>query len=166
MPQSALRLVLTPEERETLTAWSRSSSGEHRLVERSNIILLLAAEGLWRAEIARRLKHASGARASKWRQRFSRHRLAGLEDAQRSGKPELTKIAEKQSLHYWIQIHRIATASGTVVCWRQHWVTSATIRSGEFSQAQGLQLQRRRSSSSRPASRSSDRRRPMLWDCI
>ena len=78
MPQSALRLVLTPEERETLTAWSRSSSGEHRLVERSSIILL-AAEGLSAREIARWL-NTRLARVSQWRQRFSRHRLAGLED--------------------------------------------------------------------------------------
>jgi len=97
MPQSALRLVLTPEERETLTAWSRSSSGEHRLVERSNIILL-AAEGLSAREIARRL-NTRLARVSKWRQRFSRHRLAGLEDAPRSGKPKTyDKIAEKRVL--------------------------------------------------------------------
>ena len=55
MPQPALRIVLTDDERETLTAWSRSTAGEHRMVERSRIILL-AAEGLPAREIARRLK--------------------------------------------------------------------------------------------------------------
>jgi transposase len=86
MPQAALRVVLSEEERETLAAWSRSSAGEHRLVERSRIILL-AAEGLSAREIARRLDTRL-ARVSKWRQRFSRDRLAGLEDAPRSGKPK------------------------------------------------------------------------------
>ncbi|MBD0327773.1 MAG: IS630 family transposase [Pyrinomonadaceae bacterium] len=97
MPQPALRVVLTDEERETLTAWSRSSAGEHRLVERSSIILL-AADGLSAREIARRLSTRL-ARVSKWRQRFSRDRLAGLGDAPRSGKPKTyDEGAEKRVL--------------------------------------------------------------------
>jgi transposase len=92
-----MRLVLTEDERETLTSWSRSSAGEHRLVERSNIILL-AAEGLSAREIARRLGTRL-ARVSKWRQRFSRDRLSGLEDAARSGKPKVyDETAEKRIL--------------------------------------------------------------------
>ena len=86
MPQPVLRIVLTDQERETLNAWSRSSAGEHRMVERSRVILL-AAEGLSAREIARRLKTRL-ARVSKWRQRFCQHRLAGLEDAARPGKPK------------------------------------------------------------------------------
>jgi transposase len=79
-------MVLTDEERETLKAWSRSTAGEHRMVERSRVILL-AAEGLPAREIARRLKTRL-ARVSKWRQRFCQGRLAGLEDAARPGKPK------------------------------------------------------------------------------
>ena len=86
MPQPALRIVLTDDERETLTAWSRSTAGEHRMVERSRIILL-AAEGLPAREIARRLKTRL-ARVSKWRRRFWQDRLSGLEDAARPGKPK------------------------------------------------------------------------------
>jgi transposase len=86
MAQPALRIVLTDEERETLSARSRSSAGEHRMVERARVILL-AAEGLPAREIARRLKTRL-ARVSKWRQRFCKDRLAGLEDAARPGKPE------------------------------------------------------------------------------
>src|SRR5215470_9900713 len=86
MPQPVLRIVLSDEERETLNAWSRSSAGEHRMVERSRVILL-AAEGLPAREIARRLKTRL-ARVSKWRQRFCQDRLAGLEDAARPGKPK------------------------------------------------------------------------------
>jgi transposase len=85
MPRSALLVVLSEEERETLLAWSRSSAGEHRLVERSQVILL-AAEGLSARAIARRLKTRL-ARVSKWRQRFSQQGLAGLGDARRTGKP-------------------------------------------------------------------------------
>jgi len=85
MPQPVLRIVLTDQERETLTAWTRSSAGEHRMVERSRVILL-AAECISAREIARRLK-TRVARVSKWRQRFCQDRLAGLEDAARPGKP-------------------------------------------------------------------------------
>ena len=45
MPQPALRITLTDEERETLMAWSRSGASEHRKVERARVVLL-ASEGL------------------------------------------------------------------------------------------------------------------------
>ena len=96
MPQAAMRVVLSDEERETLTAWSRSSAGEHRMVERSNVILL-AAEGLSAREIARRLKTRL-ARVSKWRQRFNRDRLAGLQDAPRTGKPKTYDQTEEKRI--------------------------------------------------------------------
>ena len=86
MPEP-IRVALTEEERETLTSWSRASAGEHRLVERSRIILL-AADGLSAREIARRVGTRL-ARVSKWRQRFTRDRLAGLRDAPRPGKPQV-----------------------------------------------------------------------------
>jgi transposase len=92
-----MRIALTEEERETLKSWSRSSSGEHRLVERSRIILL-AADGLSAREIARRVGTRL-ARVSKWRQRFLRNRLAGLQDAPRPGKPTVYgEPAEKRIL--------------------------------------------------------------------
>jgi len=97
MARAALRIVLTEDERQTLTAWSRTSSGEHRLVERSRVILL-AAEGFSAREIARRLKTRL-ARVSKWRQRFGQQRLAGLDDAPRTGKPKTyDQQTEKQIL--------------------------------------------------------------------
>jgi len=97
MPQPATRIVLTGEEREILTSWSRSTAVEQRLVERSKVILL-AAEGLSAREIARRLKTRL-ARVSKWRQRFGRNRLPGLQDSPRSGKPKsYDEQAEKRVL--------------------------------------------------------------------
>lgn len=86
MPQTALQIALSDEEREALTAWSRASAGEHRMVERSRVILL-AAEGLSAREIALRLKTRL-ARVSKWRKRFRTERLEGLQDATRTGKPK------------------------------------------------------------------------------
>jgi transposase len=97
MPLPATRFFLTDEERETLTGWSRSSAGEHRMVERARVILM-AAEGLPAREIAHRLKTRL-ARVSKWRQRFARARLDGLQDAPRSGKPKIyDDKAEKRML--------------------------------------------------------------------
>ena len=55
------------------------------MVERARIILL-AADGLPAREIASRLRTRL-ARVSKWRNRFSRNRLTGLQDAPRPGKP-------------------------------------------------------------------------------
>jgi transposase len=97
MPIPATRIPLTDEDRAALTAWSRSSAGEHRLVQRARIVLL-ASEGLSAREIARRL-NTRLARVSKWRQRFARQGLAGLQDAPRSGKPKTyTEAAEKRLL--------------------------------------------------------------------
>ena len=84
MPRAAA-VDLTATERESLLQWSRAVSGEHRRVQRARIILL-AGDGLGTRAIARQL-HTRAARVSKWRQRFARHRLAGLLDRPRRGKP-------------------------------------------------------------------------------
>ena len=55
------------------------------MVDRARIILL-AGEGRTNEQIAKALKTRT-ARVSKWRQRFGAKRLAGLGDAERSGKP-------------------------------------------------------------------------------
>ena len=86
MLKPAAPIVLTDQEREVLSEWARSGSEEHRLVERANVILL-AHEGVSTREIARRLR-TRAARVSKWRQRFARHRLEGLSDTPRPGKPK------------------------------------------------------------------------------
>src|ERR1700674_3917704 len=58
---------------------------EHRLKIRSQIILK-AAEGCSGREIGKSLRIPE-VTVSKWRRRFLRHGIAGLEDAPRSGKP-------------------------------------------------------------------------------
>jgi len=80
----ATPIVLTDQEREVLSQWAHSGAEQHRF-ERARVILL-ANEGVSTREIARRL-HTRPARVSKWRRRFARSRLAGLNDAPRPGKP-------------------------------------------------------------------------------
>src|SRR5215475_1397849 len=91
MPRSAAQIHLTAEEEATLRQWSRQGTAEHRMVERSRVILL-SHEGLTVEKIAERLQ-TRPARVSKWRQRFAKDRLAGLSDAPRPGKPH--KYAEE-----------------------------------------------------------------------
>src|SRR3974377_390115 len=75
--------TLTPEDRSTLQAWVRAGKTEKRLAERASIILL-AAEGQGTIPIARSLRMRA-ARVSKWRVRFARDGLRGLQDAPRPG---------------------------------------------------------------------------------
>jgi transposase len=82
-PKAAIRL--TEEELGILQGWIRRGKTERRLAERARI-LVLAHEGCTNRQIAERLDTRT-ARVSKWRQRFAEHRLAGLSDAARSGKP-------------------------------------------------------------------------------
>jgi len=144
MPQPVLRIVLTDEERETLNAWSRSTAGEHRMVERSRVILL-AAEDLPAREIARRLKTRL-ARVSKWRRRFCQDRLVGLEDAARPGKPKACdEKTEKRVLTLLDADPPEGYSSGTGAWWPRDWGMSATIRSGVCYGNIKIQFQRRRS---------------------
>jgi transposase len=86
MVEPATPILLSDQEREVLSQWAHSGAEENRLVERARVILL-ADEGVSTREIARRLR-TRPARVSKWRRRFARHRLEGLNDAARPGKPK------------------------------------------------------------------------------
>lgn len=78
-------IELTSEERSVLESWVRASTTEQRLAERARMVLA-AADGVGTGEIARRFG-VRPATVSKWRTRFARHRIAGLQDADRSGRP-------------------------------------------------------------------------------
>src|ERR1700688_4085412 len=78
-------LILTEEEREELTCFAASRSLPHALVARAQLVLW-AAEEVPNAEIAKRL-HWSKPTVGKWRQRFVEHRLQGLYDELRPGRP-------------------------------------------------------------------------------
>jgi DNA-directed RNA polymerase specialized sigma24 family protein len=86
MPRQSPYLIrLSREERRILDARSRQYTLPYRDVVRAKIILL-AAEGLENQEIGERLDTPRPI-VSKWRQRFFRERLAGLEERPRGGRP-------------------------------------------------------------------------------
>jgi transposase len=76
---------LTAAERGQLERWSRRRTSAQALALRSRIVLC-AAEGLNNTEIAARLGIAVSS-ARKWRNRFAEHRLDGLTDEPRPGRP-------------------------------------------------------------------------------
>lgn len=87
MSRVAPLIELVPDERRALQKLVRSSSAEHRLVERARIVLL-ADEHYSNQQIAESLQTRE-ARVSKWRSRFARDRMAGLRDDPRAGKPPI-----------------------------------------------------------------------------
>jgi transposase len=86
MPSSlAVAIRLSDEERGRLEGWARRRTSAQALALRSRIVLL-AAQGLSNTEIARRLG-ISRPPVTKWRSRFAEHRLDGLVDEPRPGRP-------------------------------------------------------------------------------
>src|SRR5271165_7138076 len=85
-------IVLTPDEQTQLRSLARSRTLPHALVARAKLVLW-AAQGKSNTEIAYRL-HCTKATVGKWRQRFLKHRLAGLYDELRPGRPR--SIADDQ----------------------------------------------------------------------
>src|SRR5215208_6903508 len=84
-PNVAVGIELSDEERVQLEAWTRRRTSAQALAQRSRIVLL-AAEGFKNTEIAERLV-VSRTTAAIWRARFSEHRLDGLLDEPRPGRP-------------------------------------------------------------------------------
>ena len=92
----AVLIELTDDERVRLEAWARRRSSAQALALRSRIVLA-AAEGLNNTEIARRLGvHRPMVR--KWRSRFSEHRLDGLTDEARPGRPRTVTDAQVEEV--------------------------------------------------------------------
>lgn len=82
---SPVPVTLTDDEHGQLLRLARAHKAPARLVLRARIVLAAAA-GEANAGIARRLQvHVDTVR--KWRTRFAEHRIAGLTDAARSGRP-------------------------------------------------------------------------------
>lgn len=84
MPRLAPTIELEPEQRRELEARFRARTTQQRAVERARIVLL-AADGLSNQEIAERLSIDPDT-VGKWRGRFAREGLSGLEDRPRSGR--------------------------------------------------------------------------------
>jgi transposase len=86
MPSNtAVMIVLSEGERVQLEAWSRRRTSAQALAQRSRIVLL-AAGGLANREIAEELG-VHRTMVTRWRNRFAEHRLDGLTDEPRPGRP-------------------------------------------------------------------------------
>ncbi len=83
--QSPFVVKLTREERNALEARARKYTLPYREVIRAKIVLM-AAQGLQNDEIAARLNTRREI-VWKWRKRFYEHRLPGLEEQSRRGRP-------------------------------------------------------------------------------
>jgi len=81
----AAGVLLDDDERAQLVRWTRRRTSAQALAQRARIVLL-AAEGLKNTEIAAELGITRGM-AAKWRARFVEHRLDGLTDEPRPGRP-------------------------------------------------------------------------------
>lgn len=85
MGRPKAELMLSQSEQSQLTSIARSRSIPAALVTRARIILAAAA-GDSNSQIADRLR-LTGATVGKWRRRFIEHRISGLHDELRPGKP-------------------------------------------------------------------------------
>lgn len=88
MPRSGrpkAELTLTAQEREQLTRWARRAKSSQAVALRSKIVLG-CAEGTTNNDVAANLR-CSSATVGKWRKRFVEHRLDGLLDEERTGRP-------------------------------------------------------------------------------
>ena len=83
--QSPYRIILSTTEKRTLTARAAKYTRPYFEVLRAKMILL-AAEGWSNEAVACSLRTRREV-VSLWRKRFFEHRLAGLEDHSRSGRP-------------------------------------------------------------------------------
>lgn len=86
-------IQLTMEQREELLTMSRARKLEKRYVERAEIILY-SDQGMQLDEIVK-LSGLSRPVVNKWRQRFRKKGIAGLRDAERSGKPKTITPEQK-----------------------------------------------------------------------
>lgn len=135
--------TLTQEDRSTLEGWVRAGKTQRRLADRARIILL-AADGQGTMLIARSLRMRA-ARVSKWRVRFGRDGLRGLQDAPRPGAVRrydentenriLAKLDEPPPSGY-------ATWSGTLLAQSLGDVSKSEVW---VLRARGIHLPRRRS---------------------
>ena len=89
-------LILSTEEREQLTRWSRRAKSSQALALRSKIVLACADESDNKT-VAAQLR-CSAATVGKWRGRFVEHRLDGLSDEPRPGRPRTIGVDQVEDV--------------------------------------------------------------------
>jgi transposase len=131
MPSSLLAPVeLTADERAQLESWTRRRASAQALAMRSRIVLL-AAEGLHNTEIAAELRIQRNV-AGKWRSRFLEHRLDGLLDEPRPGRPRT--ITDEQVEEVVIKTLETTPKDAT------HWSTRSMAREVGLTQSAVLRI--------------------------
>jgi transposase len=129
-PNVAVGIELSDEERAQLEAWTRRRTSAQALAQRSRIVLL-AAEGLKNTEIAERLA-ISRATAAIWRSRFAEHRLDGLLDEPRPGRPRT--ISDEQVEEVIVKTLETTPNDAT------HWSTRSMAREVGLTQSAVLRI--------------------------
>jgi transposase len=131
MPSSVLAPIdLTADERAQLESWTRRRTSAQALALRSRTVLL-AAQGLNNTEIAAELKIHRNV-AGKWRSRFLAHRLDGLLDEPRPGRPRT--ITDEQVEEVVIKTLETTPKDAT------HWSTRSMAREVGLTQTAVLRI--------------------------
>ena len=133
MPSFVLAPVdLTADERARLESWTRRRTSAQALALRARIVLL-AADGLNNTEIAAELRIHRNV-AGKWRSRFLEHRLDGLLDQPRPGRPRT--ITDEQVEEVVIKTLETTPKDAT------HWSTRSMARQVGLTQSAVLRIWR------------------------
>jgi transposase len=127
-----LRIELSDQERAQLEAWARRRSSAQALALRARIVLA-GAEGLNNTEIAARLGMAVSS-VRKWRKRFVEHRLDGLTDEPRPGRPRT--ITDDKVEEVIVKTLESAPTDAT------HWSTRSMAREVGLTQSAVLRIWR------------------------
>jgi transposase len=125
MPRPKPELVLSDDERQTLTNWANRPKSTQRLALRARIVLACADEPSNKA-VAGRLG-VCGATVGTWRHRFLTRRLEGLADEPRPGAPRTVTDAD---------VERVVTRTlETKPANATHWSTRGMARAAGLSQS-------------------------------
>ena len=133
MPSNvATRIELSDDERAQLEAWARRRTSAQALALRSRIVLG-AADGLKNIEIAERLG-TGRPMVTKWRNRFAEHRLDGLTDDPRPGRPRTVTDEQVEQVIVWTLESAPRDAT--------HWSTRSMAREAGLTQSAVLRIWR------------------------
>jgi putative transposase len=96
MTRRKAELILSADEQAQLSTFARSRSLPAALSQRARIVLACAA-GEANSAVARRFE-LNDSTVGKWRSRFVKHRIAGLYDELRPGRPRTTEYEQVAGL--------------------------------------------------------------------